>query len=60
MGKTDSLWLMFYGTTIDDSMLELFHDRFVDRVTLTALSATGLEKKECREGAIRSLRQYTQ
>lgn len=46
VSKTDSLWLMLHGTTIDDSMLELLHDRLVDCVALMVQLVPGLERKK--------------
>lgn len=36
VAQSDSLWLMFDGTTVNDGMLEGLNDRFVDRIALSS------------------------
>jgi hypothetical protein len=50
VGETDTLWLMFDGPTIDNSLLELILDRSVDRVTLGASQQTMIATEEIGGG----------
>lgn len=47
VGKTDSLWLMLDGLSVDNSHAKVIDDGLVNRVTLYLVSIGILEKEGC-------------